>query len=153
MAQVSSVSFYTEEIDPEKYTKSFDLKPNFSSNLKHYNLHLSKHRNAVEPISIARCESVEIEVDAPGKEYLNLQEWFLNQESKNLAITTVDEISGTSHTLIFNGAQCFSFEDFHTVETIDVNSKNEARRFRLVFEAKSVTVIHGTNTHTTFSHL
>lgn len=155
MAQLSKIYFLNGDIDVKEYLNGSRTYSIYKERpLKNYQIHLSRQHNQLEPTSIAYCESVEIEMDAPQPKEVYLQAWFLNQEAKDLIISTDVEIGKTDaknskHVIICKNAQCYSIEDFIT----DENTLNAKRRIRILFEAKSVTVAHNQNVVATYMHL
>lgn len=99
----------------------------------------SRHHNAYHPDTDALCDSVELTVVAPGKEDLNLYEWYIDQTALSGRIlfdlssqSTDGSISGRE--LHFEDAQCFSLsEDYH----IDNTSR---RLLKLEFMADRIVI-------------
>lgn len=161
MAQLSKIYFFNDEIDIKEYLNNEESHYNEESHsidkespLKDYRLHLSKRCNELEPTSIAFCESIEIDMDAPEPTDISLQNWFLKQEIRDLIISTDIEIakavaSDSKHQIICKGAQCYSFEDY----VADENSLIAKRRIHLFFEANTVTVVHNKSVVATYKHL
>ena len=46
-------------------------------------LHFTRHHNHFRPDTDARCEKVEVVVVAPGREDLNLYEWYIDKGSQS----------------------------------------------------------------------
>ena len=44
-------------------------------------LHFKRHHNHFKPDTDARCETMELVVVAPGREDLNLYEWYINNDT------------------------------------------------------------------------
>lgn len=81
--------------------------------------HFLRHYNYYLPDTDARCEKVEITVVAPGKEDLNLYEWYIDQTALSGRIVfdlSSQSADGGNHykELRFEDAQCFVLsEDYH----------------------------------------
>ena len=83
----------------------------------------SKPYNDCRPNGTARCERIEVVVVAPGKNDLNLVEWFSSQGVQNgrivIALAANNQNNpDDSHVLYFDDAQCFSLS-----ETYDIDSQ------------------------------
>ena len=83
----------------------------------------SKPHNGVQPNGELRCERIEVVVVAPGKNDLNLVEWFSSQGVQNgrivIALAANNQNNpDDSHVLYFDDAQCFSLS-----ETYDIDSQ------------------------------
>ena len=101
-------------------------------------LHFMRHYNHFRPDTDARCEKVEVVVEAPGKDDLNLQEWYLNNETQSGRVIFDLQSKTSSDTLQklveFEGARCYSFEEeYH----INIQRK---RYYRLSIVAENITV-------------
>ena len=101
-------------------------------------LHFMRHYNHFRPDTDARCEKVEVVVEAPGKDDLNLQEWYLNNEAQSGRVIFDLQSKTSSDTLQklveFEGARCYSFEEeYH----INIQRK---RYYRLSIVAENITV-------------
>lgn len=159
MALQSKITFYETQFEAATF-KLDDINSKQKSkerNLKYYRMHLAKQHNLLDPSSIAYCEYVEVELDAPygdDKPEIYLQQWFMNQESKGLIITTgIDLIDADpetdNHRVICFDAQCFSLEDF----VVDENTASKRRRIRLLIDAKVIMVAHRNSIVATYYHL
>lgn len=101
--------------------------------------HFVRHHNQFHPDEDARCERVEVIVVAPGKENLNLFDWYIsgNPISGRLLFDLSSMHGGeftTSKELLFEDAYCFSLaEDYH------VDSSNR-RYLKLSFMAEKIIV-------------
>lgn len=101
--------------------------------------HFVRHHNQFHPDADARCERVEVIVVAPGKENLNLFDWYIsgNPISGRLLFDLSSMHGGeftTSKELLFEDAYCFSLaEDYH------VDSSNR-RYLKLSFMAEKIIV-------------
>lgn len=101
--------------------------------------HFTRHHNYYLPDSDARCNKVEVTVVAPGKEDLNLYEWYIDQTTLcgrilfDLSNQSADGFE-TYKELSFEDALCFSLsEDYH----ID---KDRRRLLRLEFMADRMVI-------------
>lgn len=81
--------------------------------------HFSRHHNQFQPDADPRCERVEIVVVAPGKENLNLYEWYISGDPISgrvlfdLMLANGGDLTASSE-LLFEDAYCFSLaEDYH----------------------------------------
>ena len=101
-------------------------------------LHFMRHYNHFRPDTDARCEKVEVVVEAPGKDDLNLQEWYLNNEAQNGRIVfdlQSKTSSDTTQKLVeFEGARCYSFEEEYHINI------QRRRYYRLSIVAEKITV-------------
>lgn len=101
--------------------------------------HFVRHHNQFHPDADARCERVEVIVVAPGKENLNLFDWYIsgNPLSGRLLFDLSSMHGGdftASKELLFEDAYCFSLaEDYH------VDSSNR-RYLKLSFMAEKIIV-------------
>ena len=101
-------------------------------------LHFMRHYNHFRPDTDARCEKVEVVVEAPGKDDLTLVGWYVNNEVYDGRIL-FDLPSKTSESsmqklVVFMGARCFSLEEeYH----INIQRK---RYYRLSIVAENITV-------------
>ena len=101
-------------------------------------LHFMRHYNHFRPDTDARCEKVEVVVEAPGKDDLNLQEWYLNNEAQNGRVIFDLQSKTSSDTLQklveFEGARCYSFEE---EDHINIQRR---RYYRLSIVAEKITI-------------
>lgn len=83
-------------------------------------LHFSRHHNHFRPDTDARCEKVELVVVAPGREDLNLYEWYINNgtmsgrvvfDLQSLTSNSVEKI------IQFEDAYCCSIEEEYQIDT------------------------------------
>lgn len=101
-------------------------------------LHFTRHYNHFRPDTDARCEKVEVVVEAPGKNDLTLQKWYINNEVQNGRIV-FDLPSKTSDSFMeklieFEGAHCYSFEEEYRINT------RRRRYFRMSIIAEEITI-------------
>ena len=79
-------------------------------NVADCHLHFMRHYNHFRPDTDARCEKVEVVVEAPGKNDLRLQEWFINNEPQNgrviFDIPSKTAEASSEKTVEFEGAYC-----------------------------------------------
>ena len=101
--------------------------------------HFVRHHNQFHPDTDARCERVEMIVVAPGKENLNLHDWYIsgNPLSGRL-LFDLSDLRGSEHItskeLLFEDAYCFSLaEEYH----IDTTNR---RYLKLSFVAEKIIV-------------
>lgn len=101
--------------------------------------HFTRHHNHAHPDSDACCERVDVIVVAPGKENLNLYEWYIsgNPLSGRLLFDLSSMHGGeftSSKELLFEDAYCYSLaEDYH----ID---RSNRRYLKLSFMAETIIV-------------
>ena len=105
------------------------------------NCHCSFRRshNDLRPDGAARCDSVEVELVAPGKEDMTLHDWFMNGDEMSGRIvfdltSTASDDANPNKTLLFEDARCFVLE-----ESFDKNTRFR-RLIKLAFEAESITM-------------
>ena len=77
--------------------------------------------NAFRPDQNAQCNRVEVDVVAPGKEELDLFEWFANQSVRDgrIVISLANEskaMDGDEQTLYFNDAKCFTLSECYDID-------------------------------------
>ena len=90
-----------------------------------YQTHIERSHNSFHPDSLPRCDSMEVTVIAPGKEDLELHEWYFSNEYRSGRIvfelmelnTSGDNV--LEHVTTFEDAQCFGIEENYD---ISVNS-------------------------------
>lgn len=86
-----------------------------------YRTNIARKHNAFHPCTQPLCNSVEVSLIAPGKEDLELYEWYFNNEFRSGRIVfelTDFYISGESkseHIFMFNDAQCFGIEESYDI--------------------------------------
>lgn len=94
--------------------------------------------NAYSPGGAARCERIELEVIAPGKEDLGLFDWYASQSVQNgrLIISLMGNSLNTadSQILYFEEAKCFSLSEYY-----DINSSRR-RTLKLSICAEEINV-------------
>ena len=101
--------------------------------------HFVRQHNQFHPDTDARCERVEVVVVAPGKENLNLYDWYISQSPlTGRLLFDLSAMQGgdftTSKELLFEDAYCFSLaEDYH----IDTSTR---RCLKLSFVAGTINV-------------
>ena len=85
--------------------------------------------NSYRPEGMARCDRLELEVIAPGKNDLNLFDWYDKQgvQSGRIVISLAAEV-------YFEDAKCFSLS-----ENYDINTSRR-RTLKLAIEAETITV-------------
>ncbi len=101
--------------------------------------HFMRHHNHFHPDADAQCERVELIVVAPGKDNLNLYDWYIsgNPLSGRLVFDLSDIRGGdflSSKELLFEDAYCFLLaEDYH----IDSSHR---RYLKMSFVAETIIV-------------
>ena len=95
--------------------------------------------NSYRPEGIARCERLELDVIAPGKNDLNLFDWYDKQgvQSGRIVISLAAEAKldeKDAQVILFENAKCFSLS-----ESYDINSSRR-RNLKLALEAETITV-------------
>lgn len=107
-------------------------------NVADCHLHFMRHYNHFRPDTDARCEKVEVVVEAPGKNDLRLQEWFINNEPQNgrviFDIPSKTAEASSEKTVEFEGAYCYSLEEVYHINI------QRRRFFRLSIVADKITV-------------
>lgn len=107
-------------------------------NVADCHLHFMRHYNHFRPDTDARCEKVEVVVEAPGKNDLRLQEWFINNEPQNgrviFDIPSKTAETSSEKTIEFEGAYCYSLEEVYHINI------QRRRFFRLAIVADKITV-------------
>jgi hypothetical protein len=107
-------------------------------NVADCHLHFMRHYNHFRPDTDARCEKVEVVVEAPGKSDLRLQEWFINNEPQNgrviFDIPSKTAEASSEKTVEFEGAYCYSLEEVYHINI------QRRRFFRLAIVADKITV-------------
>ena len=77
--------------------------------------------NQYAPEGVAKCERIELEVIAPGREDLGLYEWYSAQSVQNGRLTIDINNGGTGdtdvQTLYFEEARCFSLSEYYDIST------------------------------------
>ena len=102
-------------------------------------LHFKRHHNHFKPNTDARCETMELVVVAPGREDLNLYEWYIqNSTLSGRLVFDLSDIRGgdflSSKELLFEDAYCFLLaEDYH------IDSSNR-RYLKMSFVAETIIV-------------
>ena len=107
-------------------------------NVADCHLHFMRHYNHFRPDTDARCEKVEVVVEAPGKNDLRLQEWFINNEPQNgrviFDIPSKTAEASSEKTIEFEGAYCYSLEEVYHINI------QRRRFFMLAIVADKITV-------------
>jgi hypothetical protein len=107
-------------------------------NVADCHLHFMRHYNHFRPDTDARCEKVEVVVEAPGKNDLRLQEWFINNEPQNgrviFDIPSKTAEASSEKTVEFEGAYCYSLEEVYHINI------QRRRFFRLAIVADKITI-------------
>ena len=107
-------------------------------NVADCHLHFMRHYNHFRPDTDARCEKVEVVVEAPGKNDLRLQESFINNEPQNgrviFDIPSKTAETSSEKTVEFEGAYCYSLEEVYHINI------QRRRFFRLAIVADKITI-------------
>ncbi len=103
------------------------------------NLVCERSYNEFRPNSMARCERVEVCVVAPGREDLNLFEWYSSQgeQSGRIVIslsTTGRQDVPEEQIIYFEDAKCFSLSEYYDIEV------SKRRLLKLSIMAETITV-------------
>ncbi len=86
------------------------------------NLVCERSYNEFRPDSLARCEKVDVCVVAPGKDDLNLFEWYSSQGEQSGRIVISLSTTGRQDTIdeqviYFEDAKCFSLSEYYDIES------------------------------------
>lgn len=104
--------------------------------------HLMRGYNAYHPNTTPTCESFEVTVVAPGKEDLELHEWFFKNSSRSgrllfeLMDVRTDQEGEMKRAFYFDSAQCFSLREHY-----DLKERSQ-RLLTLRISAKTFRVDH-----------
>ena len=95
--------------------------------------------NDLRPDGVAQCDSVEVDVVAPGKDDVTLREWFINGDEMSGRIvfdlsSTASGDANPTKILLFENARLFGLEESYNKDT------RFRRLLKLTFEADSVTM-------------
>ena len=104
-----------------------------------YHIVHSRRYNMYCPEGSANCERLEVSVICPGRNDLNLYEWFDKQNSQEgcitISTTTAKTPDGNAeHIVYFEGAHCFSLTEDYDAGTM------RRRILKLSIEAEKITV-------------
>ena len=99
----------------------------------------SRPYNSYRPEGMARCERLELDVVAPGKNDLNLFEWYDSQgvQSGRIVISLAAEAKldeKDAQIIYFEDAKCFSLSENYDIST------SRRRNLLLAIEAETITV-------------
>lgn len=129
MALIAVIEFGDNDI--KRYSKQYMIS----------DCHIVHQRpyNKFSPEGMARCERLEVSVICPGREDLNLYEWYDTQGVQNgrvvIRTTTIKTTELVSEQIIyFENAQCF-----HLSESYDIESASR-RILKLGIEADSINI-------------
>lgn len=103
------------------------------------NYHFHRHHNCRFPDTKAKLDKAEITVIAPGKEDLNLYEWYIEQSilSGKIVFDLSDSSGASEQTqkaLTFENATCFSISECYNIDT------QKRRQLRLGIMAEEIVV-------------
>ena len=98
-----------------------------------------RSHNDLRPDGAAQCDSVEVDVVAPGKDDMTLREWFISGDEMSGRIvfdlsSTASGDANPTKILLFENARLFGFEESYNKDT------RFRRLLKLTFEADSVTM-------------
>ena len=96
-------------------------------------LHFSRHHDHFRPDTDARCETVELVVVAPGREDLNLYEWYIqNSTMSGRIVLDLQSLNGDSveKVILFEDAYCYAIEEEYHIDA----QKRRSLRLSLVAE-------------------
>ena len=101
-------------------------------------LHFNRHHNHFKPDTDARCETMELVVVAPGREDLNLYEWYINNDSLSgrvvIDLQTMSENDSMMKLVEFEDAYCYSIQEEYHIDS------QRRRCLRLSLVAEKITV-------------
>ena len=86
-----------------------------------YHTRIARSHNSYHPDSLPRCDSVEVTVIAPGKEDLDLHEWYFSNEYRSgLIVFELMELNPSGdnvseHVITFDDEQCFGIEENYDI--------------------------------------
>ena len=114
-----------------KYTKEYLLKD--------FKCHTLRMHNEYRPGADKYCDSIDLVVIAPGREDMQLYEWFIQQSTitGRLLIQLPPKLNQSepdTQEIIFEEARCFSFEEEYHINC------NQRRLLRLMFVAEEVNI-------------
>ena len=84
-------------------------------------LHFSRHHDHFRPDTDARCETVELVVVAPGREDLNLYEWYIqNSTMSGRIVLDLQSSNGDSveKVILFEDAYCYAIEEEYHIDAL-----------------------------------
>ncbi len=101
--------------------------------------HFTRHYNHSHPDTNPRCERVELTVVAPGKENLNLYEWYISGDVLTgrvlFDLTAAAKADAKAYKeLLFEDARCFSMAEAYNITSA------RRRLIKLSFVADTITV-------------
>jgi hypothetical protein len=101
-------------------------------------LHFTRHHNHFRPDTDARCEKVEVVVVAPGREDLNLYEWYIQKGSQSgRLLFDLQSITGGDTEmkfLEFEDAYCYSLAEEYQIDA------RKRRCIKLSFVAENMVI-------------
>ena len=101
-------------------------------------LHFKRHHNHFKPDTDARCETMELVVVAPGREDLNLYEWYINNDTLSgrvvIDLQTMSENDSMMKLVEFEDAYCYSIQEEYHIDS------QRRRCLRLSLVAEKITV-------------
>ena len=114
-----------------KYTKEYLLTD--------FKCHTHRLHNEYRPSADKYCDSIELVVIAPGREDMQLYEWFIHQSTLTGRLLIQlppkpNQSEPDTQEILFEEARCFSFEEEYHI------NRNQRRMLRLQFVAEEVTI-------------
>ena len=104
-----------------------------------FKCHVVRRHNEARPDGVPRCESMELAVVVPGKDDLNLYEWYVDQSSQSGRV--IIELTATAPNqppqwkeIMFENAFCFSVAEQYNI------GERIRRSLRLGIVAEELTV-------------
>jgi hypothetical protein len=112
-----------------RYTKEYLLSD--------FKCHTHRLHNEYRPEADKYCDSIDLTVIAPGREDMQLYEWFIRQSTLNGRLLIQlppkpNQSEPDCQEIIFEEAKCFSFEEEYHI------NRNQRRMLRLRFVAEQV---------------
>lgn len=108
--------------------------------LSDFKCHIVRRHNEVRPDDNATCDCMELVVIAPGREDLNLYEWYVSRSSQSgrilVELSSADQKNSDSawKEIIFENAVCFGMAEEYDID------KNRRRSLRLSLAVDEITV-------------
>lgn len=114
-----------------RYTKEYLLSD--------FKCHTHRLHNEYRPDSDKYCDSIDVTIIAPGRDDMQLYDWFIHQStlSGRLLIQLPPKLNQSEpdiQEIFFEEARCFSFEEEYHI------NRNQRRMLRLRFVAENVNI-------------
>ncbi len=101
-------------------------------------MHFSRYHNHFKPDTDARVEKVELVVVAPGKEDLNLYDWYIQNSVQSgrvvFDLETVTNNHAAEKVIIFENAYCYAIEEEYRIDA----QKRRCLKLSLVAEELTI---------------